>query len=190
MLRVALVGNIASGKSAVESVLRELDYCVLDTDVVCHNLLESSESVRFAFKDYDILDEGNISRDKLGKLVFSNPELKSKLENALYPDLKVEIEKFFNSKTSEQLAFVAIPLLYEAGMEDLFDRVVFIYCDDEIRLKRLISRNAYSEDYAKLRMNAQMSQDEKVKKADFVIYNNSTLEDLQKSIKHLVEQIR
>ena len=60
-------------------------------------------------------------------------------------------------------------------MEDLFDKIFFIYCNDEIRLNRLIARNGYTKEYAKIRMDSQVSQDEKILKADFVVYNESTL---------------
>lgn len=190
MLKIALVGNIASGKSLVEKFLKELGYSVLDTDVVCHNLLENSNNVRRAFAKYDIFENDKISRDKLGKLIFANKELKNKLEDLLYPDLIKEIKSFFIQNSDKNLCFVAIPLLFEAGMENLFDKIVLIYCDDQIRLKRLIARNNYTKEYAKIRMNSQMPQEEKMLKADYVINNSSTCEDLQNEVIRLIEQIR
>lgn len=187
MVRIAIVGNIASGKSTVEKILASLGYKVLDTDKVCHNLLLELEDVEKSFKDYDVFEDNVLSREKLGKLVFSNPELKSKLENILYPELRKNISEF---NSTNNITFVAIPLLFEAGMEDLFDKILFVYCDDKIRLERLIKRNNYTEEYAKIRMDSQVSQDEKVKKADFVIYNNSSVEDLEVSLKSVLEQIR
>ena len=74
-------------------------------------------------------------------------------------------------------------------MEDLFDRVLFVYTNDDIRLQRLMKRNNYTEEYAVVRMNSQISQDEKVKLADWVIYNNSTVEDLRKMVVNVIEQI-
>ncbi|MBD5402985.1 dephospho-CoA kinase [bacterium] len=190
MLKIAIVGNIASGKSTAEKVLYSLGYSVLDTDKVSHQLLSDSEIVKKEFKAFDVFDSGgNICRDKLGQLIFFNPELKFKLENILHPLVRVEIEKFFEQKNNENLVFVSIPLLFEAGMEELFDKILFIYTDDDIRLKRLISRNNYSVEYAKIRMDSQISQDEKIHKADWVIYNNSTVEDLEKEILSLVKQI-
>ena len=75
-------------------------------------------------------------------------------------------------------------------MTDLFDKILFVYTNDDIRLQRLIKRNNYAKEYALKRMNSQISQDKKVKKADWIIYNNSTVEDLQKNVIKLIEQIR
>lgn len=191
MIRVALVGNIASGKSTVDIFLQELGYLVLDTDKVSHCLLENNPEVIKAFSSYDILDENhNISREKLGKVVFSDKNLKAMLEKILHPQIRLKILEFFENNKSEKVVFVAIPLLFEANMQDLFDKILFVYTNDEIRLKRLISRNNYSEEYAKIRLKSQLSQDEKIKKADYVIYNNSTKEELRKEVVKVLEQIR
>lgn len=190
MIKVALVGNIASGKSTVECILSKSGFHVLDTDTVAHNLLTDNKQVLETFKNFDILENCKISREKLGKVVFSDSELKKKLEDILYPSIREEIKKFFEYYQSEKFVFVAIPLLFEAGMEDLFDKVLFIYTDDNIRLERLIKRNNYNMQYAKTRIDSQMNQDIKVKKSDWVIYNNSTIKDLEQEVIKLIEQIR
>ena len=191
MIRVALVGNIASGKSTVDIFLQELGYLVLDTDKVCHCLLENNAGIKRVFSSYDILDENqNISREKLGKVVFSDKNLKTKLENILHPQIRRKILEFFENNKSEKIVFIAIPLLFEANMQDLFDKILFVYTNDEIRLKRLIARNNYSEEYAKIRLNSQLSQDEKIKRADYIVYNNSTKDELRKEVVKVLEQIR
>lgn len=185
MIRIALVGNIASGKSTVEKFLTEkYGFSVLDTDNACHFLLEKlSAKIIQEFKNYEILDEnGRLSREKLGKVVFYNEELKTKLENILYPNLRVEINRYFEEHKSEEIVFVAIPLLFEANMENLFDKIMFVYCNDEIRLERLIKRNNYTREYAQKRLNSQLSQDEKVEKSDIIIQNNSDKIALEQEI--------
>ncbi len=189
MIRIAIVGNIASGKSTVEKILENLGYKVLDTDKVCHNLLESEEVVS-TFKIYDVFDDGKISRSKLGNLVFSNDELKTALENLMYPMVRKKIEDFFKQNNTEDFVFVSAPQLFEARMENLFDKILFIYCDDTIREQRLVLRNNYTKEYAKLRMSKQMGQDEKADKSDWVIYNNASVEDLKERVISLIEQIR
>ena len=144
-----------------------------------------------AFSSYDILDGNqNISREKLGKIVFSNLKLKTKLESILHPQIRKEILKFFEINKSQKIVFVAIPLLFEANMQDLFDKILFVYTNDEIRLERLIARNKYTKEYAQIRLNSQLSQDEKVKKSDYVIYNNSTKGELKEKVLKVLEQIR
>ena len=149
MLKLAITGNIASGKSEVEKILVSLGYKVLDTDKVAHDLLYLAEN---AFRGYDIYENGSISRKKMGKLVFSNPKLKEKLENILYPNIKIKINEFFEKNKNEKFVFVSIPQLFESGMQNLFDKIISIYCDDDIRLSRLVKRNNYSVEYAKLRI--------------------------------------
>lgn len=185
MIRIALVGNIASGKSTVEKVLTEkYGFSVLDTDKACHFLLEKlSAKIIQEFKNYEILDEnGRLSREKLGKVVFYNEDLKTKLENILYPNLRVEINRYFEDHKSEEIVFVAIPLLFEANMENLFDKIMFVYCNDEIRLERLIKRNNYTREYAQKRLNSQLSQEKKVEKSDIIIQNNSDKIALEQEI--------
>ena len=73
-------------------------------------------------------------------------------------------------------------------MEDLFDKVLFVYTDDEIRLERLMKRNNYTREYAQIRMNSQISQDEKINKADYIIYNNSTINELEAQLIKLLNE--
>ena len=186
MLRVAIVGNIASGKSTVENFLIEMGYPVFDTDNVAHKLLKDcSLEIVEAFAGYDILDKDQISREKLGKLVFKYPNLKKLLESILHPKIRVKISEFCQLNKENDVVFVSIPLLFEAKMEDLFDKILFIYADDDIRLKRLMKRNGYDEEYAKCRINSQMKQSLKLKKADWVIYNNSDIQSLKEQIINL-----
>ena len=188
MRKVAIVGNIASGKSEVKKILLDNGFNVLDTDNVCHKLLDSDEVIKNSFLNYDVFDDGKISREKLGKLVFNNELLLKKLESILHPKVRDSIVSFFEYHSNEKYVFVEIPLLFETGMEDLFDDILFVYASDEIRLNRLINRNSFSMEYAKQRMNAQLSQDEKMKKASVIIKNESTIDYLEQELCNLFMQ--
>ena len=191
MIKFALCGNIASGKSTVQKLLENQGYRVLDTDKVAHELLTVNNSELFLeFKKFDVFENGEFSREKLGKLVFTNKEIKQKLENILHPQIREKIKEFFEQNQNEKYLFVGIPLLFEANMTDLFDKIIFIYADDDIRLKRLLYRNGYSVEYAKARLNSQMRQEEKTQKSDYVINNNGSIEELNVNIIKLFEQIR
>lgn len=182
MIKIALTGNIASGKSAVQNILEKKGLKVLDTDIIGHELLDTMPEIAETFKDYDVFEDDRISREKLGRLVFSNPEQKKKLEEIIHPAIRKEIIKFFNKNKSDSLVFVGIPLLFECHMSDMFDKALLIYTDDDVRLQRLLLRNGYSPEYAKQRMLSQMSQDEKLNMCDYVIYNNGTISELEKSV--------
>lgn len=191
MIKIAICGNIASGKSTVQKLLENQGYRVLDTDKVAHELLTVNNSELFLeFKKFDVFENGEFSREKLGKLVFTNKEIKQKLENILHPQIREKIKEFFEQNQNEKYLFVGIPLLFEANMTDLFDKIIFIYAADDIRLKRLLLRNGYSVEYAKARLNSQMRQEEKTQKSDYVINNNGSIEELNVNIIKLFEQIR
>lgn len=189
MIKFALCGNIASGKSTVQKFLECNGYKVLDTDCVAHKLLTvKNKALLDEFEKYDVFEDGEFSRAKLGKLVFENPELKKKLENILHPQIREEIKKFFEQNKDEKYLFVGIPLLFEANMQGMFDKILFVYADDDIRLKRLLARNNYTLTHAKARMNSQMTQEKKIQMSDYIINNNGDLEELYKNLFKLFEQ--
>lgn len=190
MISIAIVGNIASGKSTVENVLRKKGYKVFDSDIIAHEVLDDlSEKILEAFKDYDISENGRISRQKLGALVFDDKNLKEKLENIIHPEIKDRLKKIFEENKLEKYIFVSIPLLFEVGWRNLFDKILFIYTEDKIRLNRLIQRNNFTKDEALARIKSQLPQEEKVKVSDFIINNNHSIDVLQKYIERFIIQL-
>ncbi len=192
MKKIAICGNIASGKTTVQKFLEGKGYKVLDTDEVSHELLTIKNKELFeAFKNLDVFgDNGEFSRYKVGQLIFSNEEYRKKIAEIMHPQIAREIEKFFDENKSEELLFVGIPLLFEANMQGMFDKILFVYTDDDIRLKRLLARNNYTLTHAKARMNSQMTQEKKIQMSDYIINNNGDLEELYKNLFKLLEQIR
>ena len=192
MKKIAICGNIASGKTTVQKFLEGKGYKVLDTDEVSHELLTIKNKELFeTFKHLDVFgDNGEFSRYKVGQLIFSNEEYRKKIAEIMHPQIAREIEKFFDENKSEELLFVGIPLLFEANMQGMFDKILFVYTDDDIRLKRLLARNNYTLTHAKARMNSQMTQEKKIQMSDYVVNNNGDLEELYKNLFKLLEQIR
>ena len=169
MLKIAITGNIASGKSEVEKIIAQ-DFPVFDADKIAHKFL------------------GNVDRRALGEKVFSDLVARKKLEDYIHPKVKDEILKIF-CESQEKCVFVSIPLLFETGFDKLFDKIIFVQCDDKLRLERLMKRNNFTKEQALKRMNAQMPQDEKINKSDFVIHNNSTKEELAVQVNELLKKI-
>ena len=187
MIKIAIVGNIASGKSQVEEILQKQGFKVFDSDKIAHNLLYSSAEVLQMFPQ--CVENGIISRVKLADLVFNDAQEKEKLEKIIHPQVRGEILKIFEELKDENIVFVSVPLLFEAKMEDLFDKTLFVYADDEIRLKRLMLRNNLTESQALSRLRAQDSQESKLAKCDFVVKNDSTLDNLDVKVKKVLSQL-
>ena len=186
MIKIAITGNLAAGKSIVEKILKDLHYPVIDTDKIVHNLFIESDDLntelRAAFGDFDICTNHLIDRKKLARIVFSDKKLLSKLAKITHPYIIDEDMKYFEHNADANFTFVAVPLLYEVNWGYLFDKVIMVAADDDIRLARLMERRNLSKEDALKRMNAQIPQDEKIQFADFVIYNNTNYIDLSRQI--------
>lgn len=184
MLKIAITGNIASGKSQVEKYLSK-HYSVFDTDKIAHKFLYEIKD----FYGYDVFTDGIIDRKKLGSLVFENEDLKKKLESIIHPKVKSEILKLFEQNINLPAIFISVPLLYETHFETLFDKVILVTANEDIRLERLMKRNNFTDREALARIKSQMPEEVKIKKADFVIENNSTIESLEEQIQELLTNL-
>lgn len=194
MIKVAITGNIASGKSCIEEYLKQLGYKLVDADKINHEILNTDKTtikkIIQIFDEYDITDENNsISREKLGKIVFDNKEKLKELESILHKEISNKINAFFEENKKEKIVFVSAALLFESGFYKDYDKVIFVSAKEEIRLKRLITRNNYTIEYAKKRISSQDAEEQKIKKSDFVIENNSDLQSLKKQVEIILEKL-
>ena len=125
MLKVAITGNIAAGKSQVEAILAK-EFPVYDADKIAHKFL------------------GDVDRKALGEKVFKDPEARKKLEEYIHPKVKQEILEIFGAP--HDIVFVSVPLLFEANFDKMFDKILFVAADDNLRLERLMKRNNLTEE--------------------------------------------
>jgi dephospho-CoA kinase len=187
MLKIAITGNIASGKSAVEEIIIKHGYKVFDTDKIAHKILEESTEVLDEFNGFDITTNGKIDRKKLGAIVFADNEKLKKLENIIHPQVKNEILKIFTE--DYPVVFISVPQLFEAGFQGLFDKIIFVTADKNIRRERLMKRNNFSKEDVQRRISAQTDEEQKVEQADYVIINNTSREDLEELTIKILDKI-
>lgn len=182
---VGLTGGIASGKSTVSNFFKKLGLEVLDADGIVKEVSQKEDTIKKIVKVFgkNILDgNGKIIREKLRKEAFENRELLNKLNEIIHPQV-IEIFVKKKKETSEDsIVIFDIPLLYEAKMENLCDKIIVVYIKREQQIKRVIERDKNTRELAEKIIDAQMSLEEKSKRADIVINNNSTLEDLKNQV--------
>ena len=172
MKKIAITGNIASGKSTVCEIIEDMGFLVVGTDELGREAL-ASPAVTNAFSEYDVFDDsGLIDRSKLSKLVFSDDELREKLNSIVHPMIFAKLEEFLLQHSDESAVFVEIPLLFETKSEGQFDVIILVYAEDDVRLSRLMARDGFSEEEAEARMQSQESQRSKLKKTNYIVDNS------------------
>ncbi len=192
MKKIAITGNIASGKSTVENFIREKGYEIFDADEICHIAMqENTEIIAKIIETYkNVIDkDGNIDRKELGEIVFADNKAKALLENILHPYVKEMLNEFFKRNSDKDFVFASIPLLFEAQMENIFDEIILVCADENIRLQRLMNRNNLTQEHAYARIKAQMPQEEKIKLADYKIINDADLISLKTEVINVLEKI-
>ncbi|MGI6413125.1 MAG: dephospho-CoA kinase [Syntrophomonadaceae bacterium] len=189
MQLIGLTGGIASGKSTVSKVLRELGAAVIDVDKVAHKAMEPHKPAWTDIVNYfgrEILAaDMTIDREKLGQVVFNDPDKLKKLNAITHPRIHELVKQQIDCLRLSQpdaIVFVEVPLLYEANKEKNYDEVWVVWVDRETQIKRLMQRNGLDRDLAIKRIEAQMSLDEKAKRADVVIDNSKGVEETIKVV--------
>ncbi len=193
---MGLTGGIASGKSAVAAMLREMGFPVLEADVVAHKLLEPGQAAHDeVLREFgaELADAaGKINRAKLGTLVFADPEKLAKLNTIIHPRVEeVILRQFEEWKRNgvRDAGFVEAALLVEAGIVEKLDGLVVAFCRPEQQIERLRARGM-SEIEAKRRMAAQMPVEEKLKRATERIDCSGTLEETRAQVSALGSKLR
>ena len=196
MLRLGLTGGIASGKSTVAAMLREMGFRVLEADVVSHKLFEpgqdAHDEVLKEFGAEFAEANGQIDRARLGALVFADPEKLKKLNAILHPRVEREILRVFDEWEKsgvKDAAFVEAALLVEAGISKKLDGLVVAYCRPEQQIERLQVRGMSEKD-ARQRIAAQMPVEEKLRFATEKIDCSGTLEETRTQVRALASKLR
>lgn len=190
---IGLTGGIASGKSTVTKLLRQYGLDVLDADAIAWELAQPNNKLWQSYADrYGervLLPDQQLNRQAVADIVFSQPEEKAWMDGMAHPIIKAEIQNQLNhlSEAGKKAAVIDVPLLYEAGWDKLVDEVWLVYVDSEVQLQRLMARNGYDVQEAERRIKAQMPLAEKRRKAQVVIDNNGTGQELAERVKKLLD---
>ena len=194
MITVGLTGGIASGKSLVTSLLRELAVPVIDTDEISRQVVAVGQPawrrLREEFGDAYFLPDGQLDRVALARHVFTDPAARLRLEAITHPAIFAEVEHGLNAyrRSSAPLVVVVVPLLFEVHAEDRFARIAVVYATPPQQRTRLIELRGYTPEEADARMAAQLPIDEKACRADILIDNSGTIEQTRRQVReHLVD---
>ena len=183
MLKIALTGGIATGKSHVLEGLRRRGVPCLDADALAHGVeaagTEATRAIAARFGDGVLAKDGSVDRTKLGPIVFADSAARSDLEAIVHPAVYRAIRaglRAFELTGNPQLAVVDVPLLFESGRASDFDSVIATVCKPDIQLTRLIARGM-NEEEARQRLAAQLPAAEKAARANHVIDTSGTFEE-------------
>ena len=194
---IGLTGGIGSGKSTVARRFAELGASVYSADAIARLALEPGTSCYqkaiAAFGDSILSPDGRIDRKALAKIVFSDEQKRKLLNEIIHPYV---IEQLFSraeaelSNTSGALVIFDIPLLFESGLDARMDRTVTVACEEAERVRRIVRRDRVTPEHALLRIRAQLPEEEKRRRADYVLENNGSLNDLLRQVDALYETLK
>jgi dephospho-CoA kinase len=183
MLRAALTGGIATGKSRVRRRLAALGVATIDADALVHEALgpgaAGARAVARRFGDAFLAPDGSVDRRRLGTLVFEDDAARRDLEALLHPLVYAEVDRWFAARAADgaSLGVADIPLLYETGHEDRFDVVIVVACAPDEQVRRVMQRDGLTAEAAARRVAAQMPIDEKARRADYLIRTTGSLDE-------------
>jgi dephospho-CoA kinase len=192
MVVIGLTGNYGMGKSYVLSVFRELGALVVDSDDIVALLLQDKGVI---FKIKKILGncvenvDGSLNKGKVAKIIFNNSKLREKLEALLHPLVFARVEASLQKIRGERrLAIVEVPLLFEGGYQDRFNRTITVFTTQKAALERLMKAGV-SRSNAMKRLKAQLPPRTKKKLADYIIDNNGTKQRTRRRVEKIYDEL-
>lgn len=189
---VGLSGGIGSGKSTVAKIFSDLGAVVIDADAISREVLEPGqigyENTILTFGESVLSESGSIDRKKLAEIVFQNPAELAKLEAIIHPAVIAKVAQIRDSLPATSVVVYDTPLLVEKGLESQFDKVIIVLADELSRKDRLVLRGLEMPDIEG-RISNQATDAQRARVADYIIYNNGTLSELQDNVSKVWHQL-
>lgn len=192
MICIAITGGIGSGKSYVSALLEKEGIPVYNADNESKRLTAENAEIRCGLVSLlgeEVYAEGVLNKPVLASYLFANAENAARVNAIIHPCVKKDFKQWVEMHAERELVALESAILYESGFDDVVDSVLMVYAPKELRLKRAMLRDAASREQIEARMHAQMDDEEKRRKADFVVYNDGTL-PLEEQLTSVINQIK
>ena len=190
---VGLTGGIASGKSTVSTIFNSLGVKIADADKIAKEISQrenvKKEILNIFGKDVFSLDN-QLDRSKLKEIVFSDRNKLAELNGIIHPKIMEEFKKIKANSCKNDIIIFDIPLLFETGMDKLCDKVIVVFIDKEEQIKRIEERDKIERDLCEKIIASQLSLEDKLKRADVIIDNSGSLEELGIKVKKIYMELK
>jgi dephospho-CoA kinase len=196
-LIVGITGSMGSGKTTAASLFNDLGAHIIDADAICRELVlpnqPACEEITHTFGKAILKEDKTIDRIKLADIVFNDKTQKALLENILHPkvideEMRLCVEIF--KADPQAIVMIDAALLIESGNYKKVDKVIVVTCDPESLIRRAMKRSTLTREEALLRIQNQMPQEEKLKKADYILQNDGSQEDLKTKVQKLYVELK
>ena len=192
MISVAITGGIGSGKSFVSRMLEERGIPIYDTDSEAKRLMLSDEGIRrdlVALLGEEVYQDGVLNKPFLASYLFADSRNAARVNGIVHPRVKEDFRRWVSVHADKEVVGMECAILFEAGFQDSVDAVVMIYAPEDLRIERAMKRDSATEAQIRARIAAQMDDEEKRARADYVVYTDGTL-SLDSQLDQLVLQLK
>lgn len=192
-MRVGLTGGIASGKSTVSSILRELGAIVIDADQLAKDVVAKGTpglaAVVEEFGPEMLTPEGELDRPRMGELVFADESARRRLEAIVHPLVFERYAELEGTAPPDAIVVHDIPLLVESGRAEEFDAVIVVDAHEDHQLERMVRDRGWTEEHARSRIAAQATREQRRAAATYLIENTGTREDLRHKVTEVFAEL-
>ena len=192
MISIAITGGIGSGKSFISQILQGYGIPIYNTDDEAKRLMVSDEGIRHdlvALLGEEVYVEGTLNKSLLASYLFADAENASRINGIVHPRVKTDFCRWLEQYTDKEIVGMECAILFEAGFDDAVDTVVMVYAPEALRVERAMKRDHATESQIRARMAAQMNDEEKRKRADYVIYTDGSI-PLDFQLSTLITQLK